>query len=140
MEKNKEISFQLKGMELLDVKLSRPEKPLPTKTTFHFNINVEHRINSENKLIVVICSIDVMHEDKITLLGSIKASCIFEVMNMGDFVVSENNIQFPEAILTTFNSVTISTIRGMMFTQFKGTFLHNAFLPIINPQSFVVNK
>lgn len=140
MEQNKEISFQLKGMELLDVKLNHPQKPLPTQTTFHFDINLEHRINNENKLVIVVCTINVIHENKTTLLGSIKASCIFEVMNMSDFVTNKNQIQFPEVILTTFNSVTISTVRGMMFSQFKGTFLHNAHLPVINPKSFTVNK
>jgi len=141
MDRNQEISFQLKGIELLDVQLNHPQKPLPAQTTFHFNINLEHRINAENKLVIVICTINVIHEDKTTNLGSLKASCIFEVENMQDFTLQDKNrIQFHEGILTTFNSISISTVRGIMFSQFKGTFLHNAHLPVINPQTFVVNK
>ena len=141
MEKNKEIIFQLKGIELLDVQLNHPEKPLPPQTTFHFDINLEHRINAKNKLVIVVCFIKVVNEDKSLMLGSIKASCIFEVANISDFIdTTQKQINFPENILTTFNSITISTVRGIMFAQFKGTFLHNAHLPVINPQSFTVNK
>ena len=141
MEENKEITFQLKGIELLDVQLTHPEKPLPEKTTFHFDINLEHRINADNNLVIVICTISIVNEDKSTQLGLLKSSCIFEVTNMADFI--DNNkkqINFPGGILTTLNSITISTVRGIMFSQFKGTFLHNALLPIINPQSLIANK
>ena len=141
MEENKEITFQLKGIELLDVQLKHPEKPLPEQTTFHFDISLEHRINADNNLVIVICSISIVNEDKSIQLGFLKASCIFEVANMADFI--DNNkkqINFPEGILNTFNSITISTVRGIMFSQFKGTFLHSAHLPIVNPQSLTANK
>lgn len=48
-------------------------------------------------------------------------------------------VSFPDNILVTFNSISISTMRGLMFAQFKGTFLHNAILPIIDPGSFITN-
>ena len=141
MKENKEITFQLKGIELLDVQQKHPEKPLPEQTTFHFDINLEHRINADNKLVIVICTISIVNEDKSIQLGLLKASCVFEVANMTDFI--DNNkkqINFPEGILTTLNSITISTVRGIMFSQFKGTFLHSAQLPVINPQSLTPNN
>lgn len=141
MDKNKEIKFQLKGIELLDVQLKHPEKKLPVQTIFRFDINLEHRINADNKLVIVVCTASIMNEDKSSQFGTIKASCIFEIANIEEFMAeNKNQINFPETILTTFNSITISTVRGIMFSQFKGTFLHNALLPIINPQSFTVNK
>jgi len=33
-----------------------------------------------------------------------------------------------------------STVLDIMFSQFKGMFLHNTYLTIINPQSFTGNK
>ena len=44
--------------------------------------------------------------------------------------------ELPTDIIVTINSISISTIRGIMFSTFKGTYLHNAFLPIIDPKSF----
>jgi len=137
----KDLSFQIKGIELLDVKMIHQENPLPSQTIFNFNISLEHRINPEKKLIAVIASIEIFHEDQKTLLGSIKASCLFNIANINDFAVEgSKEIKLPIEVLTTLNSISISTVRGIMFSQFKGTFLHNAHLPIVDPQGFHLNK
>jgi hypothetical protein len=44
----------------------------------------------------------------------------------------------PSGIIDLLNSVSVSTVRGMMFSAFKGTFLHNAVLPVIDPKTFKV--
>ena len=139
--KEQQFTFQLKGIELLDVKLNHPKHPLPVQTTFHFNIGLEHQINPDNKLIIVITTIDILHDDMETRLASVKASCIFEIQNFDDFAsVGSQQVSFPESMLITLNSISLSTVRGIMFSQFKGTFLHNAFLPIIDPKTFVKNE
>ncbi|MFN8258142.1 MAG: hypothetical protein U0W24_20805 [Bacteroidales bacterium] len=135
------IEFQLKAIELIDVNLKHPAIPFNQPTLFHFNINIEHKINPDNNLVIVIAFINILHEDKETNLGSLKSSCIFEIVNFNEFYNKETNqVSFPDNILVTLNSITISTVRGIMFSQFKGTFLHNAILPIIDPKSFTVNK
>jgi hypothetical protein len=51
-----------------------------------------------------------------------------------------NEVKLPSDIIIAMNSISISTIRGIMFSTFKGTYLHNAFLPVIDPKSFNVDK
>lgn len=139
--KEQQFTFQIKGIDLLDVKLNHPKEPLPVQTTFHFNIGVEQKISFENKLIIAIVSVEIMHEDHETRLASLKASCIFEIANFEDFINKESQqLSIPDTIVVTLNSISLSTVRGIMFSQFKGTFLHNAILPIIDPKSFIQNK
>lgn len=139
--KEQEFTFLLKGIELLDVKLNRLKQPLPVQTTFHFNIGLEHQISPENKLIIVVNTIDIIHEDNETRLASLQASCIFEIANFDDFLIAGSQQPvIPDLFLTTLNSVSISTVRGIMFSEFKGTFLHTAILPIIDPKTFVKNS
>lgn len=138
MSKDQQLKFQIRGIEILDVNLIHPNIPIPSETIFHFNLHLEHRVNIESNLVIVTASIDVIHEDKTTKLAFLKASCIFEVTNLHDFINEPDKaVVFPDEILVSFNSVSISTIRGIMFSQFKGTFLHSAILPIIDPKSFV---
>jgi hypothetical protein len=137
----KEITFQIKTIELLNFEMNYPDNQLPEQTTFHFNINLEQRINPENKLIVVVTTVNVMHQDKKTKLASLKASCIFEITNIDDFFNQDTKqIALPENAVIMFNSISISTVRGIMFTQFKGTFLHNAVLPVIDPKGMLKMK
>ena len=111
--------------------------PLQEKQTFHFNIKIEQRINLEKKIIVFAPEIEVQHEDKKTILGSIKVACIFLVENMDDFKKEASDVVIlPKDIITMFNSISLSTARGVMFSQFRGTILHNAILPVLDPKVF----
>ena len=140
-EKVQKIEFQLKAIEILEVNLNHPAIAFNEPTLFHYNINIEHKINPDNKLVIVVAAVNIIHEDKETNLASVKASCVFEIANINEFYNLETKqISMPNTILVTLNSITISTVRGIMFSQFKGTFLHNAILPVIDPKSFTVNK
>lgn len=135
------INFQLKGIELLEACLNHPKNAISDLKVFHFDIKIEHKLSVENKIIAVLIYVDLFNEQRDIKLGSINSSCIFEVANMPDFIdTKSNNINLPEDFLTTVNSITISTARGIMFNQFKGTFLHNALLPIVDPKSFINQK
>ena len=78
-----------------------------------------------------------MHKNKKTELGSIKVSCVYYIDNLTEFKSTDNKqFDFPNDFISTVNSISISTARGIMFSQLKGTFLHNAILPILDPKGF----
>ena len=43
--------------------------------------------------------------------------------------------ELPDGLADILNSVALSTARGIMFSEFKGTLLHHAFLPIVDVKS-----
>lgn len=132
--KKEDVKFQIKGIELLDVHVDYPKTPLNRVVKFKFNINVEIKIINENSLIIAIVTVDILDNETANKYGSIKVSCIYGVENFGSFINSETNkVIFSKQFLTIINSVSISTVRGVMFHQFRGTFLHGAILPIIDP-------
>jgi hypothetical protein len=137
-----QIPFQIKNIEILDVNLAFPGQIIQDNKTFHYNIHLQHRINQENKLIFVDTSIEILHQDKKTKLGFIKASCIYFVETLLDYRSKNDGqlIDLPKVFITTLNSISISTTRGIMFSYYRGTFLHNAVLPIIDPKSYVPDK
>lgn len=135
------VNFQLNGIELITFNLATPETSLNQESTYNFDINIEHRINSEEKLVNVLTSIDVIHEESKQSQASIKTSCIFVIPNLHDFISGNSKqINLPDQFVVTLNSISLSTTRGIMFSQFKGTFLHHVILPIINPSSLVTTK
>jgi len=130
------ISFQIKGIELLDFTLKQTHVQLPSKTVFNYHISIQHRINSEKKLVTVIVEIRILHEDKKTILGTMKVGNIFSLENFDDIAIkNENNtILFPDKVVEALNNIAISTTRGVMFACFRGTLLHQAVLPVIDPK------
>lgn len=131
------LNFQLRGMEILDSCLIAPTSPLPSNPKFQFDLSIEHRVNLENNLVIVICKVGIQSESKEILYGELSGSCIFFIEMLDEYFVQETNqLTLPDNFVVTLNSVTISSIRGLMFSFFRGTFLHQAVLPIIDPKVF----
>jgi hypothetical protein len=135
-QQNLNIEIQLKGVELLSSNQRISTADTINIRNFNFNINIETKADAPNKLLFAIIHIEILNEDQTTMLGSISVSCIFEVKNFEELIKieSEGKLTLPQQLVDMINSISLSTTRGVMFATFKGTPLHNAFLPIINPK------
>lgn len=132
------VDLQLKSIELLKGSISLPSVPEVSLNNFNFNISLESKADATNKFLFVIVSVEIRGEDQNHILGSLAVSCIYSVVNFDDVVKIEadGKLDIPQPLVEILNSISISTTRGVMFSTFKGTFLHNAFLPIVDPRSF----
>ncbi len=132
------IDLQLKSIELLKGTISLPSVPEVSLNNFNFNINLDSKADANNKILFVIVSVDIRSEDQNHVLGSLVVSCIYSIVNFDEVVKIEadEKLDIPQPLVEILNSISISTTRGVMFSTFKGTFLHNAFLPIVDPRSF----
>lgn len=132
------VDLQLKSIEILKGSINLPSNPDVSLTNFIFNINIESKADATNKLLFVVVSVEIRSEDQNHILGSLAASCIYSIVNFDDVVKVdvEGKLDIPQPLVDIINSISISTTRGIMFSTFKGTFLHNAFLPIIDPRTF----
>jgi len=134
MDKN--ISFAASGIELLDYAIKTPNQAIAGGTPYRFDLNIEHRFNIEQKRVFVVVTVRV-HADGIeSELVSAKVSCIYDIANMENFVVG-GKITFPRDFIFTLNSISLSTVRGVLFTLSRGTFLHNVILPVLDPKTFM---
>ncbi len=142
--KNKDfnVEMQLRAIELLNGSLNLPTNPNTPITNFNFNINIESRADAVNKLVFVIVHVEIKNDDHSVILGALSVSCIFEIVNFEDVikVEADGKVNIPQRLIETLNIISISTTRGVMFSTFKGTFLHSAVLPIIDPKQFQVGS
>ncbi|MBL0055351.1 MAG: hypothetical protein IPP31_03995 [Chitinophagaceae bacterium] len=141
IDKDLKVDLQLKAIELLKGTINLPFETGVSFTSFSFNINIESKADAGNKLIFVIVDIEIKSENHKLILGSC-GSCIYSVHNFDEVITTETDgkIVIPKALVEILNSISLSTTRGIMFSTFKGTFLHNAFLPIVDPRTFVAEK
>lgn len=134
------VNFQIKGIDLLDSCLNHPKSIIPKLSNFQFDLKLEHKVNIDIKFIAVVVHIEVFDEKHETKFGSLTISCNYGIENFENFVDAKRNLILPDEFLVTLNSISLSTARGIMFSQFKGTFLHTACLPIVDPKAFVLQK
>ena len=135
------VEFSLKGIDLVDFALTRPNTPTVDTNAITFDIGIQHRVNKENKMVLAIIHVDIYSKEKDFKFGSITVNYAFEVKDLEHFVSKNKDLfDFPEPFITSINSIAISTTRGILFSKLKGTFLHHSFLPIIDPRSFHTEK
>jgi hypothetical protein len=130
--KKESINFKLIKIELLDVKLIKPEKEDTEFKIFSFDIKLEFKVSEENNLIKTLVSIDILDEQNKLKLGAIESSCTFKPDKIDALMQSKATKKLNEDYIYSMGALSISVTRGIMFDQFKGTFLNNAYLPIID--------
>jgi hypothetical protein len=135
------IGFQIKAIEILEFSLFSQSQPITDIFTYHTNLSLEHRISEQNKVIIVLPTAEIIHEDKKTILAKIRVSFIYEFSSFEGFTTGSPAVyNFPKESMVALNSISISTLRGIMFSLFRGTFLHKAILPVVDPKSFTLEE
>jgi len=131
--------IQFRSIELISSNITASLFNIENNNAFTFEIKTEIQLNQENKFIIVIISVQIFNESKDFQLGSLTTDNIFFLENYESIVTQEGNgkVSIPDTVVTSLNSISISTTRGVMWNTFKGTFLHNAILPILDPQSII---
>jgi hypothetical protein len=126
--------LQFKALEILHSSVNVPQEPNVQLGNFHFNINLDTKADAPNKLLVMIVQVEIKSEDQQHLLGSLVLSNIYEITNFEQVISADfsGNLNVPPAVTELLATQSIATARGVLFATFKGTFLHNAVLPLID--------
>lgn len=130
---NSLIKYRIAGIELVYKTLN----PLPTATPINqlvFDLRVEMRINADLKLVIPYVTVSIKTEQEKVELASMGVSCLFEIEDFEKHIIknAEGLFIIPESFEFLIRPIAISTTRGVMFAEFRGTYLNNAILPIVN--------
>jgi hypothetical protein len=133
-----QFTFKLLNIELLGLKLEKLKNPLDEGHQLNYQIGLEHKIDVKNELVFVGMHVNIIDiADNNYCYGAIDTSCNFQIHNIDNFIVKKTGlVDLPQQVIVTLNSIAISTSRGIMFSELKGTHLHGAILPIIDPVQF----
>lgn len=139
VESNKPIllNFFLKGIDLVSFTYDTPQPPILTGQ-IQFNVTLELSANPDQKIYVVKVIVSVLSEDFSLQYANQVINCYYEISNF-DEVIKTKGQSFDyinQVLIETTNSISVSTARGILFSNCRGTFLHNAILPIMDPKKF----
>ena len=134
------INFQIKAIETLAFSINQFDGEIPEEVQVGYNYELEHNINIDQRITAVICSLRIFDLVSDKNYGQLKVACIYEIENLEKLLSSDKErVMLPEGFNVTLNSITLSTVRGIAYVRFQGTYLQNAILPIIDPKSFVLS-
>ena len=142
-QEQKKIGIQIKSIDILrtiidfSAKISEGEG-----LKFAYDISADCTANLEEKVILSIANIQVRQDGSEHVLGALSAGFLYSITNFDEVIKvdEQKNVKIPTNIINFVNPLSLSSMRGLMFSAFKGTFLHTAILPIIDPKQFITEE
>lgn len=131
------FTFKLVSINLLESGFSFDPKKRYPLVSYNHHIKVENGFDVERNIATSVVNVVLTDEEGGDKLAEVKANFTFEVEDLEKCFQACNSGNLDKTLLTTLNAIAISTTRGIMFMAFRGTHLHNAILPVIDPASLV---
>lgn len=135
-DSNKQYSFTLKRINLLEKSLSF-NGPISNIDEFSFEISLQIASNLDLKESHHIMRVTINSKKDVQKLGSISLGCTFFIPDYLEIKTSHpDTASLPNELIYLLNTVIIGTMRGVMYSEFRGTILNNAYLPVLDPRNF----
>jgi len=130
------VRFGIKSIKIIEERISCPANQVSQIKSINFNIKVDHQIEEKDRSIAVIVEIIVKSNELNTIIASLTVACIYKIENFKSLIDKNTGKPiFPSEFKTVLNSISISTARGVMYSQFRGTFMNFNILPVIDPKN-----
>lgn len=128
------IEFKIDRIEIINSSIIAPTQQLEVNG-FNFELQLQMKLETTQKIIMVFVDVTVNTQESKEVIGKYTACCTFNINNIDEILVKSesNKLVLPKSAIDTLNNISISTVRGLMFGAFRGTFLHNAILPVVDP-------
>lgn len=128
MENN--ISFSIKGIEIVHSLITAPSEGGKV-SRFNFDMQFRAVAAPQENLVTVFSDVVIKDAERNLQIGQYAALFHYNVDALETWVTGQQN-ELPKPLLTTLLGISVSTLRGMMFEAYRGTFLHAAVLPIVD--------
>lgn len=128
----------IKSIEILESTFRLPEGFDQSPSIVHFDVKFETgqtTIPGEIRSVVTVCT----HVEKFLLqVGKLKAAFTFEFSHLEKITeaLKDGDQKISDELLMSIYPIALSTMRGILYSQWRGTFLHHAILPELDKSAF----
>jgi len=133
------IDYRLVQIEETGFSMQLPEDFKPA-TPVQFYISLQATYIAEQRHLVVANRIEMRQEANTQTLAHLSVNYRFELISSEELKIIAGIPIIPEEIQTAINAIVLSSSRGVLFGQFKGTPLHGTILPLIDAGNFAAHS
>ena len=137
-EVERPLRWAFDGIELTNITLHPKPDANYLGSEFKFDMTIEIKVNAERRLAIAFTKVLVQDSVTEAILADLGAVCAYRIENFEEIFHLDGKglYQMSDTIRTLINSLSISTCRGVLWAELRGTYLHKAVLPIFDPKSF----
>ncbi|RZJ92146.1 MAG: hypothetical protein EOO20_02805 [Chryseobacterium sp.] len=132
MSKKTKHALSLVNIEIIGQEMSFTTDFKPSNI-FDYGLEIESRYDPTHKLAIIKLLIEIRADG--FKCASQTGQYWFNVSAFESEIKRgrDGHYQIPADLQIQMNDIAVNTARGLMYSQFKGTLLHTAILPVIDP-------
>ncbi len=132
-----EITLNMRFKDIKVIKFSQfdfEEKLTPSKSPFiEFQTNCQFRVIEEQNLLTCLITVKLVLLETKEDFAELKVECFFEITPFNDVIKKvENRFDIPNGLLVNIATLSVSTVRGILFEKLKGTIVEKEVYPLID--------
>lgn len=134
---NNQIGFRFTDIQIISkLVLEMPQEGI--SGIYYFDIRVELRVNADKKCVIPVVSINIRDEKTEVNFAKFSIGCVFEIEDFETYIkFNEQGVhEVPEHLELIFRQTSISTVRGIIYSELRGTYLHTAIMPVVFLNTF----
>jgi hypothetical protein len=138
---NDPIVFRFSSIQIISKKLAPPPEGFTGTVGYSFTILVETKIDEKLKAVSPVVYIKILYgegEGEKIELASFVVAYYFELADFEKVMLKndENAYVIPDQLDSLIKPPAISTTRGIIYSELRGTYLHNVVMPIVFMDKF----
>jgi len=140
---NDPIAFRFSSIQIISKKLVPPPEDFTGTVGYSFTILVETKIDEKLKAVSPVVYIKILYgegegEGEKMELANFVVAYYFELADFEKVMLKndENAYVIPDELDSLIKPTAISTTRGIMYSELRGTYLHNVVMPVVFMDKF----
>lgn len=131
-KKNNLIEYWLSDIKILKFTLSEFEDIDFQHEKIDLVLDLTGSLNDKENKVEITTEVKIYKEQdaKDLQIAELKVRTVFAIQNI-DILDDDGEVLLPKSLLVSFNQISISTTRGILFTKFQGTNIDDILLPLI---------
>lgn len=128
-----ELFVRITGIEIVAKEMAPRPKVIPGPEQFVFKINNEIQIQQKTKSLATFVDVLILdRNDHNKQYAKLTTAMFIEIKNFNEALIKEGDgFVLPKNLIDSLRTQSISTARGILYSEFRGTYLYKAFVPFL---------
>lgn len=127
-----QINFRFASIHVISKRFDELKKEDVGKP-FNFQVTLETRVQALQRLVIPYVYVKIMFENNPKSVASFTIACAFQIDEFEKFILANEDGTYvvPDHFDALIRPISISTARGVIASDLRGTYLENAIMPVI---------
>ena len=112
------------------------------KFNYNFTINIDTKVNAGLSIVIQNVHVIINDIDTLDVLAEFKIAFFFEIIEFDKFIsLNKDGVyHIPIQLDSILKPVCISTARGIIYSELRGTYLQTSIMPVIFMTDFAITQ